>query len=186
MTALADRLRMLTAMAARITPVPLLVRCGIVVTALTALAVAFPPAVFVGPGLGLLAMVALAPAVAPGRAAPTVAVLVAVAGWLLSTAGYGERAALWRLLALATALYLLHSLCALACVLPYDGEVGVEVVAAWLLRALGVVLGSAVLAIVLLGLAGRTVPLPAGVALFAGLAVAVSAAGFLRWLLRRG
>jgi hypothetical protein len=113
-------------------------------------------------------------------------VLVAVAGWLLSTYGYGERAAVWRLLALAAALYLLHSLCALACALPYDAEVGVEVVAAWLMRALGVVLGSAVLSIVLLGLAGWNVPLPAGVALFVGLAVAVSAAVLLGRLLRRG
>ncbi|HEX7746228.1 MAG TPA: hypothetical protein VF462_13305 [Micromonosporaceae bacterium] len=185
MTALADRLRALTAMAGRATAVPLLVRCGIVLAALTALAVAFPPAVFVGPSFGLLAVVALAPAIAPGRAAPTVAVLVAVAGWLLSTTGYGERAALWRLLALATALYLLHSLCALACALPFDAEIGPEVVAGWLLRALGVLLGSAVLVIFLLGLAGGSLPLPAGAALFTGLAVAVAAAALLGWLLRR-
>jgi hypothetical protein len=185
MTVLVDRLRAMTALAARATAVPLLVRCGIVLVALTALAVAFPPAVFFGPTLGLLVIVALAPAVAPDRAAPTAAVLLVAGGWLLSTTGYGEPAALWRLLALATALYLLHSLCALACHLPYDAVVDVEAVAAWLLRALGVVLGSAVLSVLLLGLAGRTVPLPADMALFAGLAVAVAAAALLGWLRRR-
>jgi hypothetical protein len=184
-TAPGNRLRALTAMAARATPVPLLVRCGIVLAGLTALAVAVPPAVFFGPAAGLLGIVALAPAIAPGRAIPTAAVLVTVAGWVLSTTGYGEPVALWRLLALATLLYLLHSLCALASALPYDAAVGAEVVAVWLRRALGVVLGSAVLAILLLDLAGREVPVPAGVALFTGLAVAVAAAALLGRLLRR-
>jgi hypothetical protein len=185
-TALVDRLRAATALAARATPVPLLVRCGIVLIALAALALALPPAVFLGPSLALLVVIALAPAIAPGRAAPTGAILMVVGGWLLSTTGYGGATAVWRLLALATALYLLHTLCALACVLPYDAAVGVEVVAGWLLRALAVVCGSAVLSIVLLGLAGRNLPLPAGAALFTGLAVAVSAAALLGWLRRRG
>jgi hypothetical protein len=184
-TALTERFRAMAAMAARATAVPLLVRCGIVLAALTAFASSFPPVVFFGPSLGLLLIFALAPAIAPGRSAPTAAVLMAAGGWVLSTTGYGEPGALWRLLALAAALYLLHSLCALACTLPYDAAVDVEVVAGWLLRALGVVLGSAVVSILLLALAGRNVPLPGVVAACTGLAVAVTAAALLSWLLRR-
>lgn len=182
---LGARLRAMWTAAARATLVPLLVRCGIVLIALTAFAVAFPSAVFFGPALGPLLVVGMVPAVAPGRAGPTLAVLVAVAGWLMSTALYGEPVALWRLLGLATALYLVHILCALASSLPYDGVVGVEVIAGPILRALRVVLASAVLSILLLGIAGQGHALPQLPALLAGLAVAVGAAALLGWLLRR-
>lgn len=177
------RLRAVRTAATRATVVPLLVRCAIVLVALAALAVAFPPTVFFGRALPVLLVMAVLPAVTPGRVGPTAT--VAVAGWLASTTVYGERVVLWRLLALAGALYLGHVLCALACTLPYDAEVGLDVVAAPVLRALGVLLVSGVLSILLLGFAGRGVAVPSRAALLAGLAGAVGAAAILGWLLRR-
>ena len=41
----------------------------------------------------------------------------------MATSGYDRPVELWRLSALATVLYLTHSLCALAAVLPTDGVV---------------------------------------------------------------
>ncbi|HEX2774953.1 MAG TPA: hypothetical protein VHN18_21370 [Micromonosporaceae bacterium] len=179
------RLRTVRTAATRATVVPLLVRCAIVLVALAALAVAFPPTVFFGRALPVLLVMAVLPAVTPGRVGPTATVVVAVTGWLASTTVYGERVVLWRLLALAGALYLGHVLCALACTLPYDAEVGLDVVAAPVLRALGVLLVSGVLSILLLGFAGRGVAVPSRAALLAGLAGAVGAAAILGWLLRR-
>jgi hypothetical protein len=179
------RLRAVGMAVSRATLVPLLVRCAIFLVALAALAVAVPPAVFHGRALPVLLVVAALPAVAPGRAGPTVAALVAVAGWLVSTTTYGEPVVLWRLLALAGALYLGHVLSAIASALPYDADVGLDVVAAPVLRALGVLLASGVVSILLLGLAGRGAAVPSLAALLAGLAGAVGAAAILGWLLRR-
>lgn len=186
MTVVNARLRAVRTAATRATLVPLLVRCAIVLVALAAFAVAFPAAVFFSRALLVLLVAAVLPAVTPGRVGPMATVVVAVAGWLASTTVYGEPVVLWRLLALAGGLYLVHVLSALACALPYDGEVAVDVVAAPVLRALGVLLASGVLSILLLGLAGRGVALPSLAALLAGLAVAVGAAAILGWLLRRG
>jgi hypothetical protein len=183
--AIADRLEAARTAVARAALVPLLVRCAIFLLALTALTVAFPPEVLVTRVLAILLAVAVLPAVVPGGAGPTVAAVVAVVGWLTSTGMYGERVTLWRLLALAGALYLGHVLCALASALPYDAHVRFDVVAAPVLRAFGVLLASGVLAILLLGLAGRLVAAPSMAALLAGLAVAVAAAAILGWLLRR-
>jgi hypothetical protein len=185
MNEIVDRVRALQTMATRATPAPLLVRCTIFLGTLVSFAMAYPLGVFSGRALGLLVIAAVLPAVAPRGAFPTLAALVAVGGWLLSTVWYGEPVALWRLLGLAGALYLMHNLCALAAVLPYDAVVAPEALAGWILRALAVVLASAVLAILLLDLAdwsgGRTY---VGAAV-AGLAVAVGAAALLGWLLRR-
>jgi hypothetical protein len=179
------RLRALRTGVARAGPVPVLVRCAIFLVALAALAVAFPSAVFFGRPLPVLLVVAALPAVAPGRAGPTVAAVVAVAGWLASTTLYGEPIMLWRLLALTGALYLGHVLAALASALPYDAEVGLDVVAAPVLRAFGVLLASGVLSIFLLGVAGNGAPAPSLAALLVGLTGAVGAAAVLGWLLRR-
>ena len=51
-------------------------------------------------------------------------------------AGTTTPVALWRVLAIATLLYLGHTLAALAAVLPYDAVVNLDVVVAWLVRAL--------------------------------------------------
>ncbi|WP_442934268.1 hypothetical protein [Micromonospora sp. CPCC 205539] len=170
---------------ARISPAPLMVRGGIFVIVLAGYALAFPAEALVGRTLVFLSVAALLPALGPRRIWPTFTALVTVGGWLLATDGYGRPVALWRLLAVAVLLYLGHTLCALAALLPYDAVVDPDLITRWLLRAAAVLLGAAVLGVLLLqvgrlgGAAGHqwvTV---------LGLMVAVGTAALLGWLLRR-
>ncbi|SDY73489.1 hypothetical protein SAMN05444365_103293 [Micromonospora pattaloongensis] len=181
-----DRVRLLRTAANRATLAPVLVRVAVFLSALLSFAFAYPVPLLTGRSLLLLLAVAALPALAPRRAAPTVVVLVAVGGWLLATTGYGEPVVLWRLLGLAGFLYLTHTLAALAAALPYDAVVAPEMVGRWVARALGVLLGSAVLAVLLLFVAGRGGDRPFLAAALAGLAVAVAVAALLARLLRRG
>jgi hypothetical protein len=173
---LLDRLHAVLAAVSRITLIPFLVRVGIFATVLAACLLAHPVQVIVSRYGLLLVAVALLPAIGPRRIWLTLAVVVAVAGWFLST--FPEPIVLWRLFGLAGSLYLAHALCALAAALPYDAVVAPVVVARWVLRALGVVLASAVLGILLLTFAapdGRTSLWAA----LAGLTAAVGVAGLL-------
>lgn len=179
------RVRALQTMVHRATGAPLLVRCGIFLSALVALVVAYPLVVVTSKLLFALLIVALLPALAPRSVAATVTALVAVAGWVLATSGYDEPIALWRLLTLAGALYLTHSLTGLAALLPYDAVLAPEVVAGWVLRALVVVLASAVLAVLLLAVVDRSGDRTLLAAGLGGVAVAVGAAALLTSLLRR-
>ncbi|WP_422773292.1 hypothetical protein ACN28C_10420 [Plantactinospora sp. WMMC1484] len=180
-----SRIRELYVAIGRITLVPLLVRAGVFGCALLALLLAYPS----GPAdlrlLGLLVVAALAPAIAPRRNWPTLVLLAAVAAWVVATGWYDQRVELWRLLALATFLYLTHSLAALAALLSYDVVVAPEVLARWVGRALGVALASAVLAVPLLALDGRWGDRDFVAALLGGLVLAVGAAALLGWLFRR-
>jgi hypothetical protein len=169
----------------RISPVPLLVRAGIAVSVLVGFALAYPVQVLTGRPLAALAVVAVLPAVGPRRVWPTVAVLVTVAGWLVSTTGYGHPVTLWRLLPLAGSLYLTHTLCALAAVLPYDAVVDPEAVLRWLARAATVLLGTVVLAVPLVLLADAGTDTGSVAATVAGLLVAAAVSALPGWLLRR-
>lgn len=169
----------------RLTLAPLLVRCAVFLCALVALVLAYPVQVFPARLLGLLLVVALLPACAPRRSGPTLVILAAVVGWTVATGWFDQRVELWRLLGLATFLYLTHSLAALAALLPYDAAVPTEVLARWVWRAFAVCLGAAVLAVPLLALDRRLGGQTLDAALLAGLAVAVLAAGFLGRLSRR-
>ncbi|MFC4108795.1 hypothetical protein [Micromonospora zhanjiangensis] len=184
MTALTDRIRSVRETVARATLTPLLVRFGVFASALAGLLLAYPVAVSTSRFVGLLVVVAVVPAVGPRRVWPTFVVLVTVGGWLLATAGYGESRPLWRVLALATAVYLTHSLGALAALVPYDAVVDPGVLVRWLSRAAGVVLAAGVLGVLLLAVGDRGGPrfLAAGLA---GLLVAVLATVLLARLLRR-
>jgi hypothetical protein len=150
MTARIERWR---SSAGRATPVPFTVRCGIALTGLLAVGVAWPADLLSSPRFMLPVLVVVFwPALAPrGRGGSAVALAV-IAGWLIDTAGYGSPVELWRVLALATLLYLGHTLTALAAVLPYDAMVNFDVPALWLGRALLVVVLSAVVIILALGL----------------------------------
>ncbi|SCE79616.1 hypothetical protein GA0070607_1691 [Micromonospora coriariae] len=170
---------------ARISAAPLMVRAGIFVTVLAGFALAFPAEVLSGRPLGFLAVAALLPAVGPRRVWPTFAALVMVGGWLLATDGYGRPVALWRLLALAALLYLGHTLCALAALLPYDAVVDPELITRWLLRAAAVLLGTAVLGVLLLQVAGMGGESGHQWVTVLGLLLAVGTAALLGWLLRR-
>ncbi|WBB77432.1 hypothetical protein O7606_14145 [Micromonospora sp. WMMD882] len=183
--AVGQRIRAARQAARRATLLPLLVRVAVLLTVLTGLAVAYPAAVWTGqPLLGLL-VTALLPALAPGRYWPTFAALVTVGGWLYSTFGQGQSIALWRLLLLAALLYLGHTLCALAALLPYDAVVDPTLVVGWLARAAAVVVATSALGVLLLTVAGVGDGGGTLLATVGGLVVAVVVTALLGWLLRR-
>jgi hypothetical protein len=101
------------------------------------------------------------------------------------TSWYDARVALWRVLSIATLLYLAHTLAALAAQLPYDAVVDLDVVTTWLARAGAVVLISAVLTVIALSLAGELAGGAFVIATLVGLAAAVGATLLLARLLRR-
>ncbi|MCW6005339.1 hypothetical protein K1W54_12205 [Micromonospora sp. CPCC 205371] len=169
----------------RMTFAPMLVRALLLGCAMAAFVTAFSPEMLTGYMLGILTLQAGLAAVLPRSPWVTIAVLIAVGGWGVSTIWYDEPIELWRLIGLATFLYLTHSLAALASSLPYDAIVAPEVLFRWVSRALAVVLGSAVLAVLVLGGADLGGDRPFLLAALAGLAVAVGASALLSWLLRR-
>jgi hypothetical protein len=181
-----ERVRAVRYAATRVSLAPLLVRAAIFLTVLVGFLLAYPVQVFAPRALLALTVVAVLPAVGPRRVWPTFAALVTVGGWLLATLGFDRPPALWRLLAVATLLYLAHTLCALAALLPYDAVVDPDLVLRWLSRAGGVMLATAVIGVILawLGEIGGGAGFQA--ATVAGLLVAVGLSGLLGWLLRRG
>lgn len=169
----------------RATLMPFLVRVGIAVSFILALAVAWPVEITAGRYLVPLVVVAVYPAIVPRGRGVTVAVLIVVGGWLLDTTWFDERVALWRVLSLATLLYIGHTLAALAAVLPYDALVNLDVVTGWLARALVAVLIAAVLIVVALGLTSALSGSAFLIATLTGLAGAAGATILLARLLRR-
>ncbi|WP_028569292.1 hypothetical protein [Salinispora tropica] len=185
MSAVAVRIRAARRAVTRITLLPLLLRAGIFLSALAGLLLAYPVEVLRGQLLLVVPVVALLPAVGPRRIWPTVVALVTVGGWVLAIDGYDRPVALWRLLAVAAALYLNHTLCALVAVVPYDAVVDPALVLRWLLRAVAVLLGTMVLGVLLVELAGIGGEQGLLVVTMAGLVVAVLVPALLGWLLRR-
>ena len=171
--------------AVRATLVPLLVRCGIALSLVLAMVVAWPVEIAGGRFLPLLIAVALYPAIAPRGRGATVVILVVVAGWIADTTWFEARVALWRVLSIGTLLYLGHTLSALAAVVPYDAVVNLDVVTTWLGRAAAVVLVSAVLTVIALGLGAELAGSAFVLATLVGLAGAVGATTLLARLLRR-
>ncbi|MFG3686292.1 hypothetical protein [Micromonospora sp. NPDC047740] len=180
-----ERVRALRYKVSRIGVTPLLVRGGVFVTVLVGFLVAYPVQAFTPRSVLALTVVAVLPAVGPRRIWPTFAALVTVGGWLLATLGYDRPPELWRLLAVAALLYLGHTLCALAALLPFDAVVDPDLVLRWLTRAGGVVLASGVLGIVLAWLGGVGGSRGFQAATVAGLLVAVGLTALLSFLLRR-
>ena len=185
MGSLLGRMERARAALGRATTIPFLIRCGIAFCGLLAMSVAWPPSLVASQYFVLVSVVAIYPALAPRGRGYTFTAVVAVTGWLVATVGYGTRVALWQVLALATLLYLGHTLTALAAVLPFDAVVNLEVVGAWLARAMAVVLVSAVLIVVALGLSSELAGGAFLLATLAGLAGAVGATMLLARLLRR-
>jgi hypothetical protein len=169
----------------RATLLPLVVRCGIGLALFAAMTVAWPPGLVVSRYVVLLGLIAAWPAFAPRGRGVTFAILVVVGGWILDTTWNDARVALWRVLAIATLLYLGHILAALAAVLPTDALVNADVVAGWLTRALLVVLISAVLTVIALALTAELAGEAFVIATLVGLAAAVGATLVLARLLRR-
>jgi len=171
---------------ARATAIPFVIRAAVALCGLIAMGVAWPSALvtyqLVAP---LLLLVAVYPAVAPRGRGATFSALVVVGGWIADTVGAGARIELWRVITIATLLYLGHTLTALAAVLPYDAIVSFDMVGGWLLRAGAVVLVSAVLTVATLGLADDLAGGAFVLATIAGIACAVGATILIARLLRR-
>ena len=182
---LTARLERIQRALSRATIVPFLVRLGIAFCFFLAMAVAWPADLAFGRLGPLLFLVAFYPAFAPRGRGTTFVILLVVAGWILDTTWYDARVALWRVLSIATLTYLGHTLAALAAVLPYDAIVAIEVVTGWLIRAALVVLISAVLTVVALGLTSALAGSAFLIATLIGLAAAVGATLLLARLLRR-
>ena len=169
----------------RIGPGPLLVRGALFFAGLVAEAVAWPVEVtFNSTGL-LFVLAAAVPMTAPRTRLVTAFLLTGVLGWLVSTTAYGESLAYWRLVIVAAALYGVHTLAALAAVLPMDAIVSMDVLANWLLRA-GVVVGLTVI----VALFTLVVPAYLGghrylVASILGLAAMIGLAWYLAALVRQ-
>jgi hypothetical protein len=169
----------------RATLMPFLVRCGIALSLVLAMSVGWPAEITASRYMVILFVVAIYPALAPRGRGATIAILVVVAGWIADTTWFDARVALWRVLTLATLLYIGHTLVALAAVLPTDALVNLDVVTNWLARAAGVVLISAVLTVVALGLTSALAGGAFLIATLVGLAGAVGATMLLSRLLRR-
>ncbi len=180
-----ERVRAAQNAVTRISAAPLLVRAAIFVVVFAGFVLAFPAEVLPGRPILFLAVAALLPAFGPRRIWATFTALVTVGGWLFATDGYGRPVALWRLLAIAALLYLGHTLCALAALLPYDAVVDPELITRWLVRSAAVLLGAAVLGVLLLQAAGLGGEAGYQWVTVLGLLVAVGTAALLGWLLRR-
>ncbi|MFI6779803.1 hypothetical protein [Micromonospora sp. NPDC050276] len=185
MNAVVERVRAVQYAVARVSVAPLLVRAAVFVIVFAGFVLAFPAEVLSGRTILFLAVAALLPAFGPRRIWATFTALVTVGGWLLATDGYGRPVALWRLLAIAALLYLGHTLCALAALLPYDAVVDPELITRWLVRSAAVLLGAAVLGVLLLQAAGTGGEVGHQWVTVLGLLVAVATAALLGWLLRR-
>jgi hypothetical protein len=129
----------------------------------------------------LAGIVALLPAVFPRSRLVGLAVFACAFGWVLGTLVYGESVSVPRLIGLSTALYLMHSLAALAAVLPYDAIVSPGVLSGWLLRAGAIVAVSAVVSVAMLLLVKVTL----GPVFLVASLVGVLAAGALAYLVAR-
>jgi hypothetical protein len=161
---------------------PLLVRLAITVFAALSLALAYPSEIMYSiAAIPPAGVVALLPAIFPRTRLVGLAVFVCAFGWLVGTIVYGEPISVVRLVGLSSSLYLMHSLAALAAVLPYDAVLSPGVLAGWLLRAAGVVAVSALVSVVLL----LVVKLTIGPVFLVASLVGVLAAGALAYVIVR-
>lgn len=169
----------------RTTPGPLLVRVSLFVVAQLGLLVAWPIELWAGPGFPAFVAVALLPALFPRGPLPTAYLLLAVTGWIISTTVLAVPPAFLGVVLLACALYLVHTLAALAAVLPYDAVVAPAVLLRWVGRSGWVLLVTGVLAVFVVVvptyLGGRSYL----VASLAGLALMALTVAYLARLVRR-
>ncbi len=176
-----ERVDLIRRMAERAAMGPALLRGLLFAVTLVALALAVPSTELIGRATPVVLLGAVAVALAPrGRVVSFVLLLTATA-WLVSTILFDDSVLAWRLVALAAAMYLVHSLAALAAVLPYDAVIPPGALAAWLVRASSVVAVSAGLGLFALVEARRLVGPTYLLASIGGVAVA----GGLVWVLTR-
>lgn len=168
--------------AARAMPGPMLVRLVLWAAAVAGYALAYPAElVYQLRGSLLLTVVALIPVLRPRGLAPTATIVAIAFGWLVATSAYLEPVTTWRLVAVAGALYLVHSGAALAAVLPYDTVVSPGVLTRWAARVAGVLGITGVFAALAVAGAERL----AGPTFVLGAVLGVAVAGVLAVMLVR-
>jgi len=141
-----------TRVVGRIAVGPLLVRAVGFGAGLAALVLTVP-GWLLNPRLVVVMMaLALVTAVLPGTGWVSALEYLAVAGWLVTTTVFGEHITAAQILGLGSAIYLHHSACTLAAVMPVDGVVAPRVLAGWVLRTGTVVAGSVLAGLLLLSL----------------------------------
>jgi hypothetical protein len=161
---------------------PLLVRAGVAVFAALSMVLAFPGEVMRNfAAIAVAGVVAVLPAAFPRSRLVGLAIFACAFGWLIGTIVYDETIQVPRLIGLSSALYLMHTLAALAAVLPYDVVLSPGVLTGWLVRAAGVVAVSALVSIALLVL----VKLAIGPVFLVASLVGVLAAGALAYAIVR-
>jgi hypothetical protein len=180
-TSIGDRLRLMRTKAGRWAVGPLVVRIMLFVAGLVALGLAAPTQLLLGRVGALVVLGAVLPALAPRGRLVSAVLLLAAFGWLASTTVYHADVVAIRLVALAGAMYLVHTLAALAAVLPYDAVLPPGVVGGWLFRAAIVVAISAVLGIAALVEA----PVVTGPGYLAASLIGVVIVAALLWALTR-
>jgi hypothetical protein len=180
-----EQIGTLVVAARRLGPGPMLVRGALFLSGVVAQVVAWPSDVIFGNWALIFLILAVLPVIAPRSRIVAITIMTAVLGWLAATSAYGESLSYWRLVLLAASLYGVHTLAALAAVLPYDAIVSGSVLTQWLLRA-GLVVA------LTLGVAMFTLLVPAHLgghryllASLAGLVLMAGLAGYLAALVRR-
>jgi hypothetical protein len=180
-----ERIELVGRMAGRASPGPMLVRGAVFGSGLVGLLLATPTDVLFRGWAGVLLLLPALPAFRPRGLLTTVVALTTVVFWVASTTAYGQPVTVWRLVAVAGALYLTHTSAALAAVLPYDAVVAAQVLVDWLWHAGAVILATALFC--LAALVG--VPMLGDhrylIASVAGLATMVGLAWMLALLWRR-
>lgn len=134
MSAAPGRVQRLRQKAGRWAVGPLLVRVLLLVVTLAALGLAMPSAWILSRFMAVLVIAAVVVALVPRGRFVSIMLVGAVVLWLAATTAFHEDIVVWRLVALAAAMYLVHTLAALAAVLPYDAVLPPGAVAGWLLR----------------------------------------------------
>ena len=134
MNAIGERVRLLRMKAVRWAVGPLAVRVLLFGAGLVTLALATPAQLLLGRAMALVLLGAALVALAPRGRFVSVVLLSAGFGWLLSTTAYHNHVTVSRLIGLASAMYLVHTLAAFAAVLPYDAVLPPGVIGGWLLR----------------------------------------------------
>lgn len=184
--ALAVRVDHLVAAGKRATLGPTLVRATVAVAAFASFLVAYPPGILGVRALLAFAALALLPALWPRGALPTIAMLVAAMGWLISGADFDVKATTFlRMCVMAVLLYLVHTGSALAAVLPYDAIITRGLFAPRLIRGVTVLLLTGALAIFVIALPGFANGRREVIASISGLLVMLAITGYLVLLGRR-
>jgi hypothetical protein len=163
---------------ARVTPVPLILRIVVFLTALSALWLAAPAAISTPRFLLAMILFAALPGLLPGSRLVDLVMISVLVGWVMTTLIAGEPAEPWRVFGIGAALYLCHSAAALASAMPYDAVVDAQVPLRWAARAGLVIMGAGVVTAVIVAIARVVVPGHSVILLLLGLGV-VAGTGLL-------